>query len=829
VYTHAPRHLKRAPGRRAGSEPPSGPSGDDALGSSASGHLRLLAAGVLGVGLCASVLGAFQWRSYISDQQRHEVQTTTSTAKASLTDAIQRDEDLVETLQGIVASGTPVTNSELQEEYSHVAAFDDAGVIGLGYIARVPLADLKSFEAEVQADPPLGESASEEVVHAEGRRADYCLIRDAVGSGTGADDLSRAGMTQLAQQLSDQFDYCAGAQAATFLQSASTGDQNVVLLHPGLERDLDAPVKNRLFDIVSPIYAPGLPLGTSAERNAALLGWVDGVFSTVPVLGPVIGHTSGVSVALYYHDPHGAFLVDQAGPDLDGAPHSTVAVSPTGLWRATITVLPSNASATVQGIGVLADLLVIVLLVGLIILLFRSRQRAFGSLAHKNAELQHRAQHDSLTGLANRELLLEQAGAMLERAEQRDGVVALLLIDLDGFKSINDTYGHRVGDQVIQAVAERLSGHLGQGDVLGRPGADEFVVLAGGPSIAAGADALAERLLAVLSAPIELAGGPGDGVLLRLTACIGVAQGPRQNPVDLLRDADTALHEAKGSGRNRFVVFQPAMHMAASNRLAMSGELRSALEEGQFFLVYQPVFELAGGRPIGVEALLRWRHPLRGVVPPLEFVPLLEETGMIADVGREVLRLACGQAKTWERRGLPIFVSVNVSAIQLESEQFSDDVRRTLEQAELHPSRLTIEITESALMRDAQDTVRRLGNLKALGVRLAIDDFGTGYSSLAYLRQFPVDILKIDRAFVSAMTASAGGMALVRTMLELARALGLRTVAEGIEQASELRALEVEHCRFGQGFLLARPLDPDQIELFFDNARPRAMAALAES
>jgi diguanylate cyclase (GGDEF)-like protein len=781
---------------------------------------------VLGVGLCASVLGAVQWRAYIKAQQNREVATTTATAKASLAGSIQRDEDLVQTLQGVVAGGTPVTNVELQQLYSNIAAFNDAGVIGLGYVAKVPAADLATFEAQVRADPPLGEPASEEVVRGGGPRADYCLVRDAVGSGAGAEDLSRAGMVELAQQLSDQFDYCSGPQAQTFLQSEATGDQHVSLLHPSLESDLNAPVKNRLFDIVAPIYASGLPQKTTAERTRALLGWVDGVFSTIPVLDPVVGSTSGVSVALYYRDPHGRFLIDQAGPELTGAPESTASVGRGGLWQAAITVLPSNASATVQGIGVLADLLVIVLLIALIVTLFRSRQQAFESLAHKNAELRHRAQHDPLTGLANRELILEIAGTMLERAEHDNEGVAALLVDLDGFKGINDTYGHRVGDQVLQAVAERLTEGLDAGDTLGRPGADEFIVLTDRPSAPGGADSLAARLLSLLALPFELAGGLADGVLVRLTACVGVAQGPRHNPVDLLRDADTALNEAKGSGRNRFVVFQPDMHTAASDRLAMTGELRTALEHGQFFLAYQPVFELTDARPIGVEALLRWRHPLRGVIPPLEFIPLLEETGMIADVGREVLRMACAQAKRWESRGLPIFVSVNVSAIQLESDEFFTDVSQSLQEAELDPSRLTIEITESALMRDARDTVRRLANLKGLGVRIAIDDFGTGYSSLSYLRQFPVDILKIDRSFVAAMTASAGGMALVRTMLELARALNLWAVAEGIESTAELLALEGERCHFGQGFLLAKPLDPAQIELFFDHARPRALAAL---
>jgi EAL domain-containing protein (putative c-di-GMP-specific phosphodiesterase class I) len=271
------------------------------------------------------------------------------------------------------------------------------------------------------------------------------------------------------------------------------------------------------------------------------------------------------------------------------------------------------------------------------------------------------------------------------------------------------------------------------------------------------------------------------------------------------------------------------MHRAARDRLAMTGDLQTALEEGQFFVVYQPVFELPGLAPIGVEALVRWRHPLRGVVPPSEFIALLEDTGTINQLGHEVLREACRQGEEWQRRGLHAFVSVNASALELESDGFVAQVAQVLEDTGLDPHHLSIELTESALMRDAPGSIRRLANLKSLGIRIAIDDFGTGYSSLAYLRQFPVDIVKIDRSFVVAMTTSPGGMALVRTMLELARALGLHSVAEGIEDRHQLDALVAEHCDAGQGFLLSKPLEADQIELFFDNARPRNLMAVLGS
>jgi diguanylate cyclase (GGDEF)-like protein len=498
-----------------------------------------------------------------------------------------------------------------------------------------------------------------------------------------------------------------------------------------------------------------------------------------------------------------------------------------GRWSATVAVVPS-ASATAQAIGVLTDLLVIVLLVALIVVLLRSRRRAIRSIECKNEELHHRALHDTLTGLPNRDLMVETTEAMLARAGEEHGAVAALLIDLDNLTWINNTYGHRVGDSVLVNSARRIERTLGPGDLLGRLAGDEFVVLADAAAGAAGPGGLAERVLDALSEPMRLS-EEGLGVVVRITACIGVAVGAGCRSEELLRDADTALTEAKAAGSRRIGRFEPGMHRAARDRLAMTGDLQTALEEGQFFVVYQPVFELPGLAPIGVEALVRWRHPLRGVVPPSEFIALLEDTGTINQLGHEVLREACRQGEEWQRRGLHAFVSVNASALELESDGFVAQVAQVLEDTGLDPHHLSIELTESALMRDAPGSIRRLANLKSLGIRIAIDDFGTGYSSLAYLRQFPVDIVKIDRSFVVAMTTSPGGMALVRTMLELARALGLHSVAEGIEDRHQLDALVAEHCDAGQGFLLSKPLEADQIELFFDNARPRNLMAVLGS
>jgi len=300
-----------------------------------------------------------------------------------------------------------------------------------------------------------------------------------------------------------------------------------------------------------------------------------------------------------------------------------------------------------------------------------------------------------------------------------------------------------------------------------------------------------------------------------VTASIGIAWGQRSSAEDLLRDADIALHEAKAAGKNRFVVFEPEMHTAVRGRLDLELDLRLALDDDQFFLVYQPTFDLEQVTFNGVEALLRWQHPTRGVVAPNDFIPLLEETGMIVQVGREVLLQACRQTRRWHQRGYDVAVSVNVSALQLESDDFFDDVRRALHDTGLDPRALTLEITESALMRDALTAVDRLRALKTLGITLAIDDFGTGYSSLSYLRQFPIDVLKIDRSFVNGMVESVEGGALIHTMVQLGQALRLRTVAEGIETEEQLRHLQDEGCRDGQGYLFARPISPSEVEHFF--------------
>jgi diguanylate cyclase (GGDEF)-like protein len=452
------------------------------------------------------------------------------------------------------------------------------------------------------------------------------------------------------------------------------------------------------------------------------------------------------------------------------------------------------------------------------------RQSADKELEHRQRELAFLATHDALTGLPNRTLILDRVEQLMMRARREKTPLAALFIDLDNFKAINDSLGHACGDELLQAVAARLTAVVRETDAVGRLGGDEFVVIASELSFASGPELIAERLLEALDQPFALAGR--EQSCLKLTASIGIAAGDRESADELLRDADVAMYQAKWDGRHRYVVFEAGMQTAVQSRMELEMDLRVALEHEEFYLVYQPTFSLHDMKPTGMEALIRWRSATRGTVQPNDFIPLLEETGLIVEVGKWVLREACLQSVRWREAGHPIGVAVNVSARQLDTDDFIGDVERILVETGLPPAMLTIEITESALMRDVQQTAARLATVKQLGVRVAIDDFGTGYSSMASLQQLSVDALKIDRSFITQMTHNKEGETIIRTLVQLGKALSIETLAEGIEQAHELSLLQGQRCDSGQGFLFARPLEQADTAAFLRKWSPKeALAA----
>ncbi|HME04304.1 MAG TPA: bifunctional diguanylate cyclase/phosphodiesterase, partial [Solirubrobacteraceae bacterium] len=431
--------------------------------------------------------------------------------------------------------------------------------------------------------------------------------------------------------------------------------------------------------------------------------------------------------------------------------------------------------------------------------------------------LAYMATHDALTGLPNRTLMIDRGDQMLVRARRRDAPMAALLLNVDNLTSINETLGRSAGDELLRTIAERLDGVVRDTDALGRLGGDEFVVLAEEICPPEGVEQIAERLQSALRMPFNLSESPHDA--LTVTASVGIAAGRRASAEDFLRDADIAMNRAKWDGKNRHVVFEPDMHDLVQSRMELEMDLRRALSQEEFFLVYQPTFNLDGMIPTGLESLIRWRRPNHGVVHPDDFVPLLEETGLIVEVGRWVLQQACKQASSWRACGHPVGIAVNVSARQLDGDGFIADVTGAIAESGLDPSALTLEITETTLMRNAEETARRLHAIKELGVRVAIDDFGTGYSSLAHLQRFPVDALKIDRSFISQLAQEPEGTTLIRTLVNLGEALSIETLAEGIEQQRELSLLQEERCESGQGFLLARPLEAAEAEAFLETWR----------
>ena len=427
------------------------------------------------------------------------------------------------------------------------------------------------------------------------------------------------------------------------------------------------------------------------------------------------------------------------------------------------------------------------------------------------AQLAYQALHDPLTGLANRALFHDRVEHAFAAAGRSGGSrAAVLFLDVDEFKTVNDTLGHAQGDRLLAILARRLLNATRGCDTVARLGGDEFAVLLENAAVDAEALIVSERIAMSLRTPFEL----GDRKV-SVSASIGIARASEGDTTEtILRNADVAMYQAKAEGKGRHAIFEPAMHRALVDRMAIETDLREGIERGELQLLYQPIVELQTGRLNAVEALVRWAHPRRGLLPPALFVPIAEETGLIVPLGRFVLREACREAARWRdlsADGKAPSVTVNLSARQFQHADLAADVAAALKDSTLDPGHLVLEITESVVMRDTEATVQQLHALKALGVQLAIDDFGTGYSSLSCLQRFPIDILKIDKSFVDGVTQGGNDAALARTIIALGDMLALRTVAEGIEHPAQQRMVHDLGCQFGQGFLYAKPLTPQEI------------------
>jgi diguanylate cyclase (GGDEF)-like protein/PAS domain S-box-containing protein len=445
-------------------------------------------------------------------------------------------------------------------------------------------------------------------------------------------------------------------------------------------------------------------------------------------------------------------------------------------------------------------------------------------LAQLMEQIAHSAQYDSLTGLPNRLLLNDRLGQAIALAHRHSSQVVVMFLDMDGFKHINDSLGHSTGDKLLQSIAKRLEDSVRAPDTVSRQGGDEFIVLLQEVVHPKDAVIVARRVLEALAEAHSI----GQHVL-HITASIGVSVYPNdgQDAETLIKNADTAMYQAKESGRASYKFFRPEMNVRAVERQSIEEDLQGALERNEFTLHYQPKINLKTGAITGAEALIRWKSSTRGSTPPMQFIPVAEDSGQILPIGAWVLREACTQERTWLDAGLPVpAMAVNVSAVQFQNEKFLEDLFATLKETGLDPRHLELEVTESVLMKHAQFAAAILQILRNRGVRVSVDDFGTGYSSLSYLQQFPLDALKIDQSFVRGINTNPGETTIVNAIINMGRSLNMRVIAEGVETAGDLAFLKAHNCDEAQGYYFSRPVPAEQFARFLERHNPQSFKGI---
>jgi diguanylate cyclase (GGDEF)-like protein len=568
------------------------------------------------------------------------------------------------------------------------------------------------------------------------------------------------------------------------------------------------------LSIETPVYMGSALPRTVRSRREAFVGWLREVIAPEVLLRQALRGNAQYAVHLR-HKSGSSNVVFSSGASQPSA--TTHAFDLHNGWSArTFGPAPAAAADMLTDGGALALLIagaLFSIMFGVLIFFLgsgRPRQPA-----PKSRKLPQSDLYDPLTGLPNRALTLDRAERMVARTGRQSGMLAgALLIDIDWFKQINEKLGEAAGDQVLKVFAGRLVGVIRGEDTVGRLGADRFVVLVESAARGVRLDSLARRMIEELHKPIEL---DEAGPRFFSTASIGVAFGRYETPDDLLRDAQVALAAAKAAGKDRYTLFNANMRTIIESRAVLEDELNVALQDGQFFLLYQPICDLGTRTVAGLEALIRWAHPKQGILPPGDFIPLAEESGQIVPIGRWMLEEACARTAAWNVQGHPVGVSVKVSANQLNRDGFVTDVRRALQQSGIEPSRLTLEVAEPTVMRDIAASAERLAEVRRLGVRIAIDDFGgSGYARHSDLRQMPLDVLKVDRASIAASEDEDYRSWLLEAIIVFGRDLSLTVIATGVETAEQLATLQAMGCTMVQGAFTGKPVAADAVQALLD-------------
>jgi len=739
------------------------------------------------VGTVSAILGARVTVLNDAQRTREGFFNTSSDIASTVTLAIEREEDLSLGAGAFFAGNVQTTQAAFLEWLQSVRAFQrDPGLLTIGVVTLVPASQLGEFAKREEVE---GVSAGIFKVIPAGSRAFYCL---SVVVGARMSKLSRP----------PGVDYCDSPLGPALIAATDSGQVAYLPYETKGGRELI---------VGNAIYRGGALPTTVRQRRNDLIGWTGSQVRPSVLLGDALQDHREIAVDFTYKS--GSTNATFKSGAIKGARQSTTIGMSNG-WFLTMSrsLPPSGIFDDRQALYVFGSGFSISLLLAILVyLLGTSRSLALAIASERTRQLHHQAFHDGLTELPNRALIIDRTSQMLARSRRAGTTVAVFYLDLDDFKDVNDALGHDAGDRILVEVAARLLTTVRSMDTVGRLEGDEFVVVAEVDSSIAGSAATAARILEAMAVPFEIG---IDRPCVSVGASIGIAEGNGELPEVLLTEAEIASCRAKAVGKQQAMVFQPSMQAAIEDLRNLKIDLRAAIELEQFFVLYQPTISLSTGSVSGVEALLRWRHPQRGAISPDRFVAALESSGLIIPVGRWVIAEACRQGIIWHRRGHRISVSVNISATQLDNDHILHDVRDALADSGLDPHYLILELTETALLHDVEETVSRLNLLKSLGVRLAIDDFGTGYSSLAYLQQFPFDVLKIDKSFVSQMPHSATAAAIVHTFVGLGQALGLEIVAEGIEDDDQRRSLLAENVQTGQGYLFARPLSREAVDVF---------------
>ncbi len=752
------------------------------------------------IGSVGSLLGAHALAHTNAESSRQAFKRTSASIASTLTLATQREEDLALGAATFFAAHPHATPTEFSAwaKWTHpLGSYPELERLGLIALVRAP--ELAAFKDRIAGRSPKQHSASHPATAttAAGTAAPSTTAATAKGA---FHCLAVAGLARgLTKYPPVGLDYC--EQVPGLLRSRGTGLRAFVPVSSG--------ATGTALGIETPVYRGGVTPKSTAGRRAAFVGWLHEVLAPSVALKQALSGQPGIAARLSYHAGATSFLTTS------GVPRKHA--------RSTTVTLHNGWSATIFGAstasGVLDDGQALALLIAGILLSILLGMLAYDLGASRPqapapppppAQPRHEQLYDALTGLPNRALTLDLAQRVIARTSRQSGMLAgALLIDIDWFKDVNEKLGHTAGDQALKALVERLEGVVRTGDTVGRLDGDQFVVLVESQARGIRLDSLARRVIEALHAPVDL---DDFGPSFVLTASIGVAFGRYQTPQELLRDAQLALKASKAAGKDRYTLFNANMRSVTEGHGMLEVDLNTALQDGQLFLLYQPIQNLNNQSVVGMEALIRWRHPKQGVLAPEDFIPIAEETGLIVPIGRWVLEEACARAAAWNVAGHRAGISVTVSANQLNRDGFATDVRRALQQSGLAPSLLALEISEATVMLDVPAFGERVRELKQLGVRVAIDDFGNGYAYRSALGQMPLDYIKVDRSALAPSEDEDYRGWLLEAILHFGREASLTVIAKGVETAEQLGMLREMGCKLAQGHFIGEPVPADTVE-----------------